>query len=96
MSGLSRDVSQLSLVLVLSAVILKTVAAKEFTLTILHTNDVHARIDEFDEKGSRCNLDETQNQCYGGIARQKFMVWFIQFYNARFFSMLTIKNIVEN
>ncbi|XP_022646974.1 protein 5NUC-like [Varroa destructor] len=74
MSGLSRDVSQLSLVLVLSAAILKTVAAKEFTLTILHTNDVHARIDEFDAKGSRCNLDETQNQCYGGIARQKFMV----------------------
>lgn len=50
-------------------------SAEDFTLTILHTNDIHARIDEFDAKGSRCDdaLRSTRS-CYGGIARQKYMV----------------------
>ncbi|KAL4216528.1 5'-nucleotidase [Mactra antiquata] len=40
-------------------------------LTILHTNDVHARFEQFNNYGSDCrqwNID--QNKCFGGVARR--------------------------
>lgn len=59
-------------VIVLSS---RIASAEDFTLSIIHTNDVHARIDEFDAKGSRCDDElREKNLCYGGIARQKYMV----------------------
>ena len=41
-----------------------------FTLTILHTNDVHARIAETDKWGRSCSSSD----CYGGVARRHALV----------------------
>uniref|UniRef100_E2J7A6 Salivary apyrase n=1 Tax=Triatoma matogrossensis TaxID=162370 RepID=E2J7A6_9HEMI len=43
----------------------------EFRLTILHTNDMHSRIEETDNKTGNCNEGE---QCYGGFARVAHVV----------------------
>eukprot|EP00794_Sanderia_malayensis_P000231 gene231-846_t len=46
------------------------VSADDFTITILHTNDVHSRLDETDKYGSMCsNALKQTHSCYGGIAR---------------------------
>ncbi|CAH1803363.1 unnamed protein product, partial [Owenia fusiformis] len=40
-------------------------------VTILHTNDIHARMEEFSRNGSPCKPDEkARNECYGGVARR--------------------------
>ncbi|OWF46864.1 5'-nucleotidase [Mizuhopecten yessoensis] len=44
-----------------------------FDLTILHTNDVHARYEEINQYGDVCGKD-TNNPCFGGIARLKTKV----------------------
>jgi len=42
----------------------------DFALTILHTNDVHAHIADFDALGQDCTPEkEAQNKCLGGAAR---------------------------
>lgn len=42
----------------------------DFALTILHTNDVHAHISEFDASGQTCTPEKkAQGQCQGGAAR---------------------------
>jgi 5'-nucleotidase len=42
----------------------------DFALTILHTNDVHAHISEFDAAGQRCTPEKkAQGKCLGGAAR---------------------------
>ncbi len=47
----------------------------DYELTILHTNDVHARIDQFDSGGNACDEDElAENSCLGGVARRKTVV----------------------
>ena len=47
----------------------------DFELVILHTNDVHARIDQFDSGGNACDEDElAENSCLGGVARRKVMI----------------------
>lgn len=47
------------------------VAISGFELTILHTNDVHARFEQFSADGSQCTDDEARNgNCYGGVARR--------------------------
>ncbi|RMF05581.1 MAG: multifunctional 2',3'-cyclic-nucleotide 2'-phosphodiesterase/5'-nucleotidase/3'-nucleotidase, partial [Chloroflexi bacterium] len=46
-----------------------------FTLTVLHTNDVHSRIDEFDKRGNTCDEDEkAEDACFGGVARRQTMI----------------------
>lgn len=48
---------------------------QDFTLTILHTNDVHARVDQFDSSGNSCDAEEAAaNECFGGAARLKTAV----------------------
>lgn len=48
---------------------------QDFTLTILHTNDVHARVDQFDSSGNSCDAEEAAaNECFGGAARLKTVV----------------------
>ncbi|MCG3210750.1 MAG: hypothetical protein FOGNACKC_04381 [Anaerolineae bacterium] len=43
-----------------------------FSLTVLHTNDVHARVDQFDSGGNTCDDEEmAANECFGGAARVK-------------------------
>ena len=42
-----------------------------FNLTILHTNDVHARIEQFNAYGSECKeKDAQEGACFGGEARR--------------------------
>lgn len=46
-----------------------------FSLTILHTNDTHGRIDQFLEVGSRCTpADAAENRCVGGVARRATVI----------------------
>lgn len=46
------------------------IVLSDFTLKILHTNDIHSRIEEIDKFGSMCrNADRTANKCFGGFAR---------------------------
>lgn len=41
-------------------------------LTILHTNDTHSKILEFDGYGSTCEEEESAaGECFGGVARRK-------------------------
>ena len=41
-----------------------------FELNLLHTNDVHSRIEEFDKNGNTC-IDEV---CFGGVARMAQLI----------------------
>ena len=41
----------------------------DFELTLLHTNDCHARIEEFSEHVSACRINNSDN-CFGGVARR--------------------------
>ncbi len=44
--------------------------SSEVRFTILHTNDVHAHIEEFDSYGGSCDEAESQaGECFGGVAR---------------------------
>ncbi len=50
-------------------------AAAEYKLTILHTNDLHSRIESINKYDSTCNAeDEAEGKCFGGVARLKTMV----------------------
>ena len=52
-----------------------TAVVGEFKLTLLHTNDVHARVEQASSSGARCSNSSTQeNKCYGGIARRQTLV----------------------
>lgn len=44
--------------------------SSNFTLTILHNNDVHARVDQVTMSGSNCTTKDAEAQkCFGGYAR---------------------------
>ncbi|KAK9768199.1 hypothetical protein K7432_001335 [Basidiobolus ranarum] len=44
-------------------------------VTIVHTNDLHAHLDEFNKFGTDCTADQIKNQqCMGGVARQKTVI----------------------
>jgi 5'-nucleotidase len=46
-----------------------------FDLTVLHTNDVHARIDQFDSRGNTCDEEElAEDGCFGGVARRATVI----------------------
>uniref|UniRef100_A0A194AS98 Snake venom 5'-nucleotidase n=1 Tax=Micrurus tener TaxID=1114301 RepID=A0A194AS98_9SAUR len=45
---------------------LSVAAAGSFKLTILHTNDVHARVEQTSRDSGKC----TREDCYGGVARR--------------------------
>ncbi len=50
-------------------------AAAEYKLTILHTNDLHSRIESINKYDSTCNAeDEAEGKCFGGVARLKTIV----------------------
>jgi 5'-nucleotidase/UDP-sugar diphosphatase len=57
--------------LLLSVVPVAGAQAGEFTLIVLHTNDVHARVLQFDASGSTCGEeDAAEGNCFGGVARR--------------------------
>ena len=42
-----------------------------YDLTILHTNDVHTRIEQTNKYGGSCSEDDAnEGKCYGGVARR--------------------------
>ncbi|MEM7317631.1 MAG: bifunctional metallophosphatase/5'-nucleotidase [Pseudomonadota bacterium] len=50
-------------------------AAADYKLTILHTNDIHSRIESINKYDSTCSAeDEGEGKCFGGVARIKSMV----------------------
>ena len=50
---------------------LHLMACEDFVLTVLHTNDVHAHIEEFNKYGGACT---TKKDCYGGVARRQTVI----------------------
>ncbi|KAI8494629.1 5'-nucleotidase [Branchiostoma belcheri] len=57
-------------------------SAQGFELTVLHTNDVHSRIEEVDTTGGSCSAAEaTAGECYGGMARMAAKVREIRHYD---------------
>jgi 5'-nucleotidase len=49
--------------------------ANEWNITLIHTNDIHARMDPFNDFGTDCtSVDKKVHHCYGGIARIKHVV----------------------
>ncbi|SHL58777.1 bifunctional metallophosphatase/5'-nucleotidase [Roseibium suaedae] len=62
-----------------SALVLSTAfsgaAFADYTLTILHTNDLHSRIESINKYDSTCGAeDEGEGKCFGGVARVKAKV----------------------
>ena len=60
-----------------SAVLAMTasIASAEYTLHILHINDLHSRIEPINRFDSTCNAeDNAAGECFGGVARVKTMV----------------------
>eukprot|EP00112_Aurelia_sp_Birch-Aquarium-sp1_P006842 Seg1748.4 transcript_id=Seg1748.4/GoldUCD/mRNA.D3Y31 product=5'-nucleotidase protein_id=Seg1748.4/GoldUCD/D3Y31 len=46
-----------------------------FHLTVLHTNDVHARIEQTNKYGGRCTpRDLAAKKCFGGVARRQTVI----------------------
>lgn len=51
---------------------LSTAAYADYSLTILHLNDLHSRIESINKYDSTCDAEsETEGKCFGGIARIK-------------------------
>jgi len=56
----------------LAIIIIQIRQAYGFDLTILHTNDVHSRFEQFNKYGSACSGDDAAaNKCFGGVARRQ-------------------------
>ncbi|XP_064630931.1 snake venom 5'-nucleotidase-like [Lineus longissimus] len=56
-------------------VLLAQPALSKFTLTIMHTNDVHARFEQTDKYGGSCSASkDAAGECFGGVARRKTKV----------------------
>lgn len=48
------------------------IASAEYTLHILHTNDMHSRIESINRFDSTCDAEgEAEGECFGGMARLK-------------------------
>ncbi|XP_064487891.1 protein 5NUC-like [Ornithodoros turicata] len=54
--------------LLIFSVAFYAVAAEKFTLTVLHTNDIHSHFVESNPAGGRCYPSE-KDKCVGGVAR---------------------------
>lgn len=51
---------------------LSTAALADYSLTILHLNDLHSRIESINKYDSTCDAEsEAEGKCFGGIARIK-------------------------
>lgn len=50
-------------------------AAAEYTLHIIHINDLHSRIEPINRFDSTCSAeDNAAGECFGGVARVKTMI----------------------
>lgn len=63
---------QLAMTVVTSLVLSTSVVRADYTLTILHINDVHSRLEPINKYDSTCGADDdAAGRCFGGIARVK-------------------------
>lgn len=54
---------------------LSSAALADYKLTILHTNDLHSRIEQINKYDSGCSAeDDAEGKCFGGVARIKTMI----------------------
>ncbi|MTI42122.1 5'-nucleotidase [Roseibium hamelinense] len=54
---------------------LTTAAIADYSITILHINDLHSRIEPINKYDSTCGAeDDAEGKCFGGIARIKTMI----------------------
>lgn len=59
-----------SLVMLPAAILVSSAARADYTLTILHTNDFHARFEPISKYDSGCSAEDNQEgKCFGGTAR---------------------------
>ena len=62
---------KLIFLLIFSIAIHTAVMARDFHLSVLHTNDVHARLLPIDKSDQTCNDEKWgKNECFGGLARR--------------------------
>ena len=61
----------MNLIIFASAILFNSYVRSDFELSVLHTNDVHARIEQFNKYGNLC--DNTVN-CFGGVARRHTVI----------------------
>ncbi|XP_065065306.1 snake venom 5'-nucleotidase-like isoform X2 [Rhopilema esculentum] len=67
-----RKALKMHLLALAAFTVLSSHVLADFNLTILHTNDVHARIEQTNKYGGKCSdLDAAINKCFGGVARRK-------------------------
>lgn len=65
----------LSVSFVLALVTCSLDVVSSFQLTILHTNDVHARFEQYTLRDGRCkSSDQEAGSCFGGLARRATLV----------------------
>ncbi|MTH97650.1 bifunctional UDP-sugar hydrolase/5'-nucleotidase [Roseibium sp. RKSG952] len=58
-----------------ASTMLSSTAFADYSLTILHLNDLHSRIESINKYDSTCNAEgEAEGKCFGGIARVKTML----------------------
>ena len=51
------------------------ICGEDFELNVLHTNDVHAHIEQFNKYGGTCEKDQAaKNECFGGVARRQTVI----------------------
>ncbi|XP_042362631.1 snake venom 5'-nucleotidase-like [Plectropomus leopardus] len=52
---------------------LRVSTSEAFDLTILHTNDIHARVEETNERSGKCSSSSSSG-CFAGVARRATMI----------------------
>ena len=74
--ALSSEMARLSISVVSVGALSFLACATTFNLTILHTNDFHARFEETDENGGICTdeIRESRKGCFCGVARRATVI----------------------
>ena len=75
---MSWRMMSLPLLILAALLVISPVSAQEvgdFTLTILHTNDTHSHIEEYDGSTTTCPAEsEAAGLCIGGVARRATLI----------------------
>jgi 5'-nucleotidase / UDP-sugar diphosphatase len=67
-----KEILSMRILLTSAAILFPVAAQADFTLHILHINDLHSRIEAINGFDSTCSAeDAAENNCFGGMARVK-------------------------
>ncbi|MEM0900407.1 MAG: 5'-nucleotidase C-terminal domain-containing protein [Pseudomonadota bacterium] len=67
-----KSIKSVALLAAAATALSGTTALADYTLNILHINDLHSRIEPINRFDSTCNADdEAEGKCFGGVARLK-------------------------